>query len=221
MTGNVRRAGAYTLVGSLALVVPLLAGRGLDPLTTAGAAALPFIAVGLAALYVVDEGPLFELLARPGDYEEGRLFDLAAFAFACAGLALLVTLEQFGLPPAAFVGSVAVLVLGNLTGEVVRLRTTEPFAVTAGFAVGGTLAGLGSVLAVGVIAGGQLALPFAAFLAAVGALAAALLRTMLFEHDDPLVLVSVALLLWGFLELGATAPPVQVAVGIGVSALLG
>ena len=217
MTGNVRRAGAYALVGSLALVVPLLAGRGLDPLTTAGAATLPFVAVGLAALYVVDEGPLFDLLARPGDYEEGRLFGLAAFAFACAGLALLVTLRQFGLPPAAFVASVAVLVVGNVAAETTRLRTTEPVAVTTGFTVGGLVAGVGGFLAVGTIAGGRLA----TFLAAVAALAAALLRTALFERDDPLVLVSVALLLWGFLELGVAPAAVRVGVGVGVSALLG
>ena len=221
MTGNVRRAGAYALVGSLALVVPLLAGRGLDPLTTAGAATLPFVAVGLAALYVVDEGPLFDLLARPGDYEEGRLFGLAAFAFACAGLALLVTLRQFGLPPAAFVASVAVLVVGNVAAETTRLRTTEPVAVTTGFTVGGLVAGVGGFLAVGTIAGGRLALPLATFLAAVAALAAALLRTALFERDDPLVLVSVALLLWGFLELGVAPAAVRVGVGVGVSALLG
>lgn len=221
MTGNVRRAGAYALVGALSLLVPLLAGRGLDPLTTAGAAALPFVLVGLAALYVVDEGPLFDLLARPGDYEEGRLFGLAAFAFACAGLALLVTLRQFGLPPTAFVGSVSLLVVGNVAGELVRTRTGDPFAVTAGFAVGALVAGVAGFLLVGRITGGRLALPFAAFLAAVGALVAALLRTMLFERDDPLVLVSVALLLWGFLELGVAATPVTVGVGIGVSVLLG
>jgi uncharacterized protein (TIGR00297 family) len=221
VTGNVRRAGAYALVGSLALVVPLLAGRGLDPLTTTGAATLPFVVVGLAALYVVDEGPLFDLLARPGDYEEGRLFGLAAFAFACAGLALLVTLRQFGLPPTAFVASVAVLVVGNVGAEVTRLRTTEPVAVTAGFAVGGLLAGVGGFLVVGTIAGGRLALPLATFLAAVAALGAALLRTALFERDDPLVLVSVALLLWGFLELGVAPAAARVGIGVGVSALLG
>jgi uncharacterized protein (TIGR00297 family) len=221
VTGNVRRAGAYALVGSLALVVPLLVGRGLDPLTTAGAAALPFVAVGLAALYVVDEGPLFDLLARPGDYEEGRLFGLAAFAFACAGLALLVPLRQFGLPPTAFVGSVAALVVGNVAAELVRLRTTDPFAVTAGFTLGGLVAAVAGFLAVGVIAGGRLAVPLVVFLAAVAVLTAALLRTALFERDDPLVIVSVALLLWGFLELGVAAPTVRVGAGIVVSALLG
>ncbi|PSP99264.1 DUF92 domain-containing protein [Halobacteriales archaeon QS_4_70_19] len=221
MTGNVRRAGAYALIGSLALVVPVLAVRGLDPLTTAGAAALPFVAVGLAALYVVDEGPLFDLLARPGDYEESRLFGLAAFAFACAGLALLVPLRQFGLPPSAFVGSVAALVVGNVAAELVRLRTTDPFAATVGFALGGLVAAAAGFVAVGLITGGRLALPLVTFLAAIEALVAALLRTALFERDDPLVLVSVALLLWGFLELGIVASPVRVGVGIGVSALLG
>jgi len=221
VTGNVRRAAAYALVGSLALVVPLLAGRGLGPTTTAGVAALPFLLIGLGALYVVDEGPLFDLLARPGDYEAGRLFGLAAFAFACAGLALLVTLEQFGLPPAAFVASVAVLVVGNVVAEAVRFRATEPVVVTAVFAVGGLLAGIGGFLAVGTILDGRAALPVAAFLAATGALGAALLRTALFKRDDPLVLVSVALLLWGFIELGVAPSGVRVGVGIGVSVLLG
>jgi uncharacterized protein (TIGR00297 family) len=219
VTGNVRRASAYALVGGLSLLVPLLAGRGLSPLLRAAAATLPFVGVGAAALYLVQDGPLFDLLARPGDYEEGRLFGLAGFAFGGAGLALLAT--RFSLPASAFVAGVFVLSVGNVAGELVRTRTAEPVATTTGFVIGGLLGGVGAFLLVGVLAGGRLAVPLAAFLAAVAALAAALLRTMLFERDDPLVMVSVALLLWGFLELGVAAPTTRVAAGIGVSALLG
>ena len=218
VTGNVRRAGAFAAVGALSLLVPALAGRFDEAVVTA-AATLPFVLVAVAALYVVDEGRLFDLLARPGDYEEGRLYGLAGFALAAAGLALLTT--QFGLPPAAFVGGVAVLVTGNLLQAVARAGGANPFLAVGAFAAGGTLGGVGGALAVGVLLGPALAPQLLVFLAAAAALFAALLRSMLFERDDPLVMVSGSLFLWGLLELGVVVDPTRVAVGVVVTVLLG
>jgi len=218
VTGNVRRAGAFAAVGALSLLVPALAGRFDEAVVTA-AATLPFVLVAGAALYVVDEGALFDLLARPGDYEEGRLYGLAGFALAAAGLALLTT--QFGLPSEAFVGGIAILVAGNLLQAVARAADADPFLAVGAFAAGGTVGGVGGIVAVGLLVGTELPPQLSVFLAAAGALFAALLRSMLFERDDPLVMVSGALFLWGLLELGVVVGPTRVAVGVVVTVLLG
>ena len=223
MTSNVPRAAAFVAVGSLSLLSPAAAGWA-SPLVATSVATLPFVLVAGAALYVVDEGPLFDLLARPGDYEERRLYGLAGFALAAAGLALLAT--QFGLPGDVFVAGVAVLVIGNLAKESVRaaVDSVDPFVATTGFAVGGTLAGVagflvGRMVASGIGPGGSVE-PLL-FLAASGSLFAALLRSMLFERDDPLVLLSVTLFLWGLVELDPAVAPARVLVGLAVSVFFG
>lgn len=231
MSGDVRRAGGFALVGTLALVVPAVGGR-FAPTTVAIAAALPFGVVAGLALFVLEDGPVFELFARPGDYEERRLFGLGGFALAGAGLALLAT--RFGLPASAYVASVFVLTIGNLAGEAAKTRTTDEFAAVTAFAGGGLVGGLAGVYTAALAArvGSRLAggpvpetvtIPVAGavFLAATGAIAAALLRSMLFERDDPLVVVSVALLLWLFVAIGLPTDPVRLAVGLVVTVGLG
>jgi uncharacterized protein (TIGR00297 family) len=218
VTENVRRAGAFAAVGSLSLLVPILAGRVADPLASAGGI-LPFVLVAIVSLYVINEGRLFDLLARPGDYEEGRLYGLAGFALAAAGLALLTT--QFGLPAEAFVAGVGILVVGNLLQALARAGGANPFLAIGSFAAGGTVGGVGGLLAVDILLGTSLELPLWVFLAAGGALFAALLRSMLFESDDPLVMISGTLFLWGLLELGIVVGPTRVAIGLFVTILLG
>jgi len=224
VTRNVRRAGAFVAMGALSLLAPAAAGRT-SPFVAAAVATLPFVLVAGLALYGVDEGPLFDLLARPGDYEERRLYGLAGFAMAAAGLALLAT--RFGLPVETFVAGVAVLVVGNLAKEVVRATadSVDPFVATTGFTVGGTLAGVAGFLGGEVVATGTLdasgGVEPVLFLAAAGALFAALLRSMLFERDDPLVLLSVTLFLWGLFELDPAVAPTRILVGLAVSAFFG
>ncbi|PSQ11981.1 DUF92 domain-containing protein [Halobacteriales archaeon QS_5_70_15] len=224
MTSNVRRAAAFVAVGALSLLAPAATGR-LSPLPATAVATLPFVAVAGTALYAVDDGRLFGLLARPGDYEERRLYGLAGFALAAAGLAILAT--RFGLPVETFVAGVAVLAAGNLAKEAVRaaVDSVDPFVATTGFAVGGTLAGAAGFLGGKAVATGSLAttgdVEPVLFLAASGALFAALLRSMLFERDDPLVLLSVTLFLWGLVELDPAVAPDRVLVGLAVSVFFG
>jgi len=94
-----------------------------------------------------------------------------------------------------------------------------------GAAVGGTLAGVAGFLGGEAVAAGTLDAPGPVepvlFLAAAGALFAALLRSMLFERDDPLVLLSVTLFLWGLFELDPTVAPTRILVGLAVSAFFG
>jgi uncharacterized protein (TIGR00297 family) len=213
VTDPLRRAGAFAVVGTLALAAPAL-GR---------AAALPFALVAVAAAFVVDEGPLFDLFARPGDEREGRLSGLAGFALAAAGLGVLTAFPgaTATMPVAVYVASVLVLAYGNLGERLVEQGTDDPFVTTAGFAVAGFAAGVAGQAAVAVAADLPLSYPRFAFLAAAAALAAALFRTMLYVRDDPLVMVSIGVLLWLFDAVAVDVAPVEVGVALGLTVVLG
>ncbi|WP_227374668.1 DUF92 domain-containing protein [Haladaptatus halobius] len=210
MTTSIRRAAAFAGVGTLALAASVL---------VAGVAAL-FAAFGALAL-VVDDGSVFELFARPSDRREGRLRGLAAFAFAIAGLAMLVMLV--GLPTRVFAAAVCLLAYGNLVEQAARTRSDAPITATAGFTVGGFLAAIAAQAIVLRVAGDPIepVVPELVFLAASGALLAGLLRSVLFERDDPLVMFSVAFLLWFFADLTVTVTPVEVAMAITITAGFG
>ena len=210
MTSTVRRAGAYAGVGSLALAAPLLGW----------AAALPFAVVAGIAAFVVDDGALFELFARPGDWEERRLHGLIGFALAATGLGLLSTVEA--MPPLAFVGAVLALTYGNLAAQLARWRRPEPIVGAAGFTVGGAVGGAVGILgAARLDSGATPTLPLVVFLAVSGALLGALLRSVLFDRDDPLVLLSVGLLLWFLWGLTDPMTAAQMGVALAVTLAVG
>jgi uncharacterized protein (TIGR00297 family) len=177
-------------VGSLVLATPLL-GR---------ATAIPFAVIGVAALFT-REGALFELFARPTDRREQRLAGLAGFALATTALALLATVPEVRMPRSAFVACVLILAYGDLGRALVRRYRRSRVAEAAGFVTAAFLAALAGqalVLAGTGDAGVLDRLPTFAFLAAAGALTAALVRSVLRGRDDPLIIVSVGLLLWLF-----------------------
>jgi uncharacterized protein (TIGR00297 family) len=212
VTEIVRRAGAFALVGTLALATPLV-GQ---------AAAGLFLAVAALGAFVVTEGPVFELFARPGDRKSGRLYGLVGFALAATGLAVLATLSGFGLPVPVFVGAVLLLSYGNLGEQVVRSRTRTRVLAVAGFGVVGfpaAVAGMLAAEALGEVA--VQALGTVVFLTAAGTLLAALLRSVLFERDDPLVMVSVGLLLWFLSPLIAGLALVDVGAALAVTLAVG
>jgi uncharacterized protein (TIGR00297 family) len=214
VTSSIRRAAAFALLGTLSIAAPAV-GRGTVVL---------FAAVAVASLFVIDEGRLFDLFARSADREERTLYSLAAFSLAAAGLAILATL--FGMSLSVFVASVLVLSYGNLTERIVRARWRSAVAPAAGFVCGGTLAGVAGQAIVLVIEGGTIAgigttLPTLLFLATAGALAGALLRSVLFARDDPLVMLSIGLLLWLFAELSVTVSAPDVAIALLLTAVLG
>jgi uncharacterized protein (TIGR00297 family) len=214
VTSSIRRAGAYALVGTLSIAAPAV-GRGTVVL---------FAAVAAASLFVIEEGRLFELFARPTDREDRTLYSLAAFSLAAAGLAILATL--FGMNLAVFVASVLVLSYGHLAERLVRTRWSAELAPTVGFVCGGTLAGVAGQLLVRGIEGGAASgivgtLPTALFLAAGGAVLGALLRSVLFARDDPLVMLSIGLLLWLFAELSVSVSGLDITIALALTALLG
>ncbi|WP_336359962.1 DUF92 domain-containing protein [Haladaptatus sp. ZSTT2] len=209
MTSTVRRAGAFALVGMLSLSAPVL-GQ---------AAALPFVAIAVLALFVVSEGTLFELFARPGDHQDKRLYGLASFSLAAAGLAILASL--FALPVSVFITSVLILAFGNLTQELLRQYSDNPFMATVGFSTGGFLAGLLSQVGLTAAEISMTTVPVAAFLAASGALLGALLRAVLFERDDPLVMLTIGFLLWLFVDLGIEVTGQQIVLALTLTVILG
>lgn len=221
VTAAVRRAGAFALVGTLALVAPIL-GRLTGPPFPVLGATVPFLLVAAFGLGTSPGSAAFDLFARRGDRQEGRLYGLAGFALAAAGLGLLT---RFGLPYGAFVGGILVVAGGNLAQAIVRTRWIDPFVATAGFAGGGALTALAGIVLAGVVTGNTVVVPLAVFLATSAALAAGLLRAVLFEGDDPLAMVGAAFLLWFVIRLveaeSATVPPTRVGVGVGVTLFLG
>lgn len=208
MTWPLRRAGAFALVGSLALAAPLLGP----------AAAAPFVVVAALAAFVVEDGPAFELFARPGDHEERTLYGLAGFSLAAAGLALFVPL--FGMPVFVFVASVLVLSGGNLAEAAARQRSDAAITATLAFVVGGALAGVLAQFVVGVVVPAPPP-ALTVFFAASAALLGALVRLALFVRDDPLVLFSMGLLLWLLAALEPTIAPIGIALALLVTAGFG
>lgn len=218
MTSAIRRAGAFALVGCLALVGPWLLGIE-EPALATLAAIGPFLLVAAIALVVNPGSVLFELFARPGDRRNGALYGLAGFCLAAAGLSILTV--GFGMPSHVYVGTVLLLAFGNLAGQLVRSVTFEPIRATAGFVAGATLVSFLAQSLTASLAGTGVDLPLFAFLAASGALLAALLRELLFKRDDVLVLAAVALVLWLFASLPITITPRQITVALAVTAGLG
>ena len=211
MTSTLRRAGGFAAVGTLALAAPEL-GR---------AAAAPFAIVALLAAFVVDEGPVFELFARPQDRRDGRLNGLAGFALAAAGLAILATAPRESMPTAVFVAAVLVVAYGNVGARAVERLWSDPGRSVAGFSLVAFVAAVAGQLAVGWNLGRVPSPSAVVFLAAAGALVAALLRSMLYERDDPIVMLSTGLLLWLFDAIGVESGITEVGVALVVTVALG
>ena len=211
MTSTLRRAGGFAAVGTLALAAPEL-GR---------AAAAPFAIVALLAAFVVDEGPVFELFARPQDRRDGRLNGLAGFALAATGLAVLATAPRESMPTPVFVAAVLVVAYGNVGARAVEQLWTDPGRSVAGFSLAAFLAALTGQLVVGWNLGRLPGVASVVFLAAAGALVAALLRSMLYERDDPIVMLSTGLLLWLFDAIGVESGSTEVGAALLVTVALG
>ncbi len=218
MTSPIRRAAAFALVGSLALAVPL-AERIDEPAVATIAAVAPFLIVAGLALSVTKSSMWFTLFARPGDRRDGKLYGLAAFTLAGAGIAIISV--GFGMPAYVYVGTVLLVGFGNLAGQIIRQVVGERVLATAGFVLGGAVAAVCGQLLTIEIAGSAIDWQLGAFLAVSGALIAALLREVLFKRDDALVMVTVSLLLWLFASLPVTISTTRIAVALAITFILG
>ncbi len=206
MHSNVRRAVGFAVIGLLALAGPILGT----------AAAAPFALIALVAI-VVSDGPLFDLFARPGDYQVGRLRGLFGFALSAAVLAVIASYGS--LPMSAFASAVLIVVLGNVGAEVVRARTAS--APILGDLTGGLVGGILGQGVVTVAAGSPFVYAEVATLVLTGALLGALIRSMLFLRDEPPVMFSVAFLLWLLVAIDIDATMVSIAVAVSVAGGVG
>jgi len=211
---SLRRALAFALVATLSLSAPLL-GR---------AAAVPFAAVAVLGAVVTD-GWLFEVFSTARDRREGRLRTLVAFALSAAGVGLLVPV--FDVPVGVFVASVLVVGYGDLGRRLVlQVRENRTLSMVGFVAVAGAAAFAGQVAVAG-LTGGAANHPQAVFVAASAALLAGIMRTFFVARDDPLLLATVALLLWLFAVLAplSAVPPAvaweRVAVALVVTSAFG
>jgi uncharacterized protein (TIGR00297 family) len=186
---SVRRSAAFAAVGTLALAAP-----------SAGAlAAVPFALIAVVGR-LVSNGPLFDLLASPADEVAGQLRGLVSFSLAVTGLALLASLT--GLSATAFVAAVLLLVYGDLAETILGERAGGPLQPVVAFAATGTTAAVAGLLAVDRLTEATVDPTSSAFLAVTGALVAALLRELLVERDDPVILVTATGMLWVLAGLG-------------------
>lgn len=233
MASTVRRAIGFAFVGSFALLVPVFVGWGeaptvvetipigsvLDPAeATTILVSIPFLAV-MALSLVTSHGPLFDLFAFPADHAEGRLYGLASFCLGTAGLTVFTL--QFGLSLPVFIASVFLLVYGNLAEKVARQFTQDPFVLTAVFTGTAFCTGLLGQMLTAAILGTTLSVSLAVFLGASGSLLAALLRSVLFDRDDPIVMLTVALVLWLFADLPIALGPSQVVGALCITLVFG
>lgn len=218
MTTPVRRAVAFALVGCLTLVGPWIL-RVEEPAVATVAAIGPFLLVAAVALASSPGSVIFELFARPPDRRNGHLYGLAVFSLAAAVLATLTV--GFGMPSYVYVGTVLLLVFGNVTAQAVRRYRYEQVRTVAGFVAGGFVAAVvGQLLAVR-LSSETLQISNIAFLAASGALLGALLQQMLSRRDDSVVLVTVGLVLWLFATLPLDISTTRIVVALGVTVVLG
>ncbi|WP_323172167.1 DUF92 domain-containing protein [Natrialba sp. PRR66] len=237
MTSPVRRAGVFAALSTLSLAVPLA-----GPAIATGVAAV----VLLGAFLVTDvTGPAFEALAYPGDYEDGRLYGLITFVLSAVVLGLLAVGSS--MPLSVFVGTVVLVGYGNLAERLVRARTAtgtdadsetetetetdtntdsdtdNEIAAVTGFCLVATVAAVAGQAAVYALTNVPIEprLPTILFLAASGALLAALLRDAFLIYDDPVVMLSVGLLLWLLAELGPELGAIEIVGALAVTVALG
>jgi uncharacterized protein (TIGR00297 family) len=211
------RAVGHLLVGSLAFFSPLLDGRVDDPAAAVGSVA-PLALVAALALRSRG-GPVFEYLADADDREDGRLYSLASFALAVTALALLAAAFEF--PTTAFVAAVFVLTVGNLGRTLAGPRVRTAVAGAAVFTVSGAIGAVAAMVVAGGLGAVVPPLPVVAFVAASGGVLSALVRSTLTPRDDPIVLLSTALVLWFLLGLGLEPTVGRIAVGLAVTVALG
>lgn len=175
------------IIGSLSLLAPFIAWG----------TAVIFGVVAFAAIALPQQSRLFDAIAHPLDYEAGHLGGIAGFALAGTVLALLGTVDAFELPTAVFVLTMLIVGFGNL-GEVIARRGVAGRAVGAlTFVTVGAASGVaGWALLVTLDAGDGLSLGLVVFLVTLGGLVGALCRTDFYRRDDPVVLLTVGLVLW-------------------------
>ncbi len=212
MTSPVTRAVLVALVGSLSLLAPIIHW---------GTAVL-FGVIAVVAIAIPRDSRLFDWLAHPLDRDAGQLRGIGGFSLAATALAILGTVEAFELSAAIFVLTLLIVGVGHL-GETVTRRFVNTPAVGAGafVTVGATSAIAGWWVIERLGMENELALGVAVFFATLGALIGALCRSDFYRRDDPVVLLTVGLLLWVVAFVTSDVHVELVLVALAVTGALG
>lgn len=177
-----------------------------------------FLAVALVAATITD-GAVFDALSTPVDVEDGRLRTVISFALTGGALAALV--PAIDLPSQVYVATMLAVGFGDLGRRGVDAIRPGPVPRTAGFVfLGGAAAIFGQVL-FAIAVGEPVLTPSMLFVGASGAFLGALLRSILFARNDPLVLGFMTVLLWLLASLSTGVGWETVAIAIGISMLFG
>ena len=217
MNRRFSRASAFAATAALVVVTPALGD----------AAVVPFLALAGLFLFGVRDGEWFETLALPGDREAERLYGIGAFSLALAGLAAFATWPRVPLPFGAFAAAALAVGGGRLGRVLFERRFDGEFELVGGYLVGAGLAAVAGQTAVTLVAGDIApeavagALPVFTFLGAVAALAAALVRSLVYARDAHLTVVIVAFVVWAFMTLEPTVSALGIGVGLAVTVGLG
>ncbi|MFW6384901.1 MAG: DUF92 domain-containing protein [Halodesulfurarchaeum sp.] len=210
VSNPLRRSAAYALLTT----VSLIGARSIW--VTAGA----FLAVAAGAA-ILHEGPMFQLFSTPADRREGHLRTLVSLSLAAAGIASLV--EILGLPVSVFVATLLTLGFGDFGTRLARVARTDDIWATIGFVfIGGSAAFLGQVVVSILRSSIDFGLfPEYLFLSTSAALLGALLRSVFFDRNDPLVLGLIVLLLWLFAELTVSVGWTRILIALFITFVLG
>ncbi len=188
------------------------------------AAAAPFLLVAGVLFFGVREGPWFEVLALPGDREDQRLYGVVAFSLAIAGLAIFASVPGEPLPYVAFTAAALAVGGGRLGRELVRRRSDGEFPLVTGYLVVGTAAALAGqilvLLQTGTVPVDE-GLPVVVFIASAASLSAALVRSLVFDRDAHITVITVALIVWGFTVLVPTVTVAEIVGALVVTVALG
>ncbi|MFB6153623.1 MAG: TIGR00297 family protein [Halodesulfurarchaeum sp.] len=210
VTRPLRRAAALASLSLLSLTAAL------HPWIAAGAYGL--VAVG--GVFITG-GPAFQLLSTYADRQQGRLRTLVSLSLMGAALSSLI--GTLGLPVSVFVATMLTLGFGDLGRRLLLETRPDRIWGVSGFVLFGTIAAFLGQL--GVVASRDVLrpalVPEALFLAASAALLGALLRSVMLDRNDPLVLAMVSLLLWLFADVAVAVGSQQIVVALILTALLG
>ncbi|MFB6069824.1 MAG: TIGR00297 family protein [Halanaeroarchaeum sp.] len=210
MTRPLRRSAAFSLVSALSLAAGVLGQY----------APVPFVVVAVVAA-LASGGRFFDLFANRRDRNEGSLYTLLAFSLTGAGLALLI--PTFALPVSVFAATMLTVGFGDLGRRLVlEFRESEVGGVAGFVVLGGTAAFGGQVVVNALHATVSTGLiPEFLFVAASAGLLGALLRSVFGPRDEPLMLATVALLLWLFADLAVVVSGERVLVALAITVVFG
>lgn len=208
MQPDVRRAFAFSIIGTLVLVTPIVGAL----------AAVPFALIAVLAR-LITTGPVFDLFSRPADQTTGQLHGLIGFSLGATALILLTALIE--LPVVVAMGAVLLVGYGNLVERIIGATDDTAMRRVAGFTLGGFALSFIGITTGLRIAGGSFDLHLIGFLLLLGALIATSVRVVLGREDDVLVMITAGVFLWVIAGFELTVTGTSVFLAFTIAGALG